>query len=107
MAFLLVDQLDENKQIGMTTNIEKVMHNLQIISVDYYNDFMKVLEDTDQNGHVEICTCGRYINIIQISKDKKKGNMIFIDTLNDYNRALDASIMVKNTYSNESVTVFM
>jgi len=108
MAYLLVDKLDPNGLIGFTYGIDKFMHNLQIIGIDYYNSFMKALEEIDDEGLVEICACGRYLNIIQLSKDKTKGAMVFIDVQNDYNKALDAANLVKkSTKSGDYVKVFM
>lgn len=95
MAQFLVDKLENNKCLGMTYNIDKFMHNLQIVGVSYYNDFLEKLNNVNDNGIVELCTVGRYITLIQLSKDKKKGQMIFIDLQNDYDNALQAVSILK------------
>lgn len=94
MAIFLVDSLMENKMGGLTHTMSKIIHNLQIIGVEYYQSFLKELE-ASKDGLVQICACGRYMTIINIPKDKKSGGMIFMDVKNDRNIALDTCNLIK------------
>ncbi|SRR5258707_7012279 len=69
---------------------------------------MEELDKREAEGMIQICSCGRYMTIISLSKDRHKGSMHFIDCLNDDNRALDASGLVsKFTNDKGLITVFM
>jgi hypothetical protein len=108
MAIFLVDKIIGKDIVGFTANIDKVMHNLQIIGTEYYKALLLELEMTDDKGTVQMCCCGRYIAYIQVSKDKRKGQMIFMDTRNDYDKALEMCNMFKqNMPPGDHIKVFM
>ena len=81
---LLVDKITDNPIIGgLTYDIKKVTHNLQIIGVDFYNDIIRDLEKTKERGIVRIIAIGRYISLIQMEKDRAKGQMVFMNVNED------------------------
>lgn len=95
MTTFLVDDLRKDKLGGMTYSVIKVIHNLKLIGLNYHDNFMEELKSEPQEAMIQICALGRYMTIIQMSKDKKKAEMIFMDTRNDYNMALDITNMIK------------
>ena len=96
MAIFLVTHLTADKLIGMVSTPTTILHNLQIISPEYKDKFIKELNDSQGNFLIQIVCIGRYLTYIQLSKDKTKGVMMFIDAQNDYDKALSASSVLKN-----------
>ena len=73
------------------------MDNLQSIGVDYKNEILKELEVHQDDPMIQFSICGRYIAITVIKKDKTKAEMTFVDTFNNYDRALEISQVLKKS----------
>lgn len=102
MTLFLVNTLLVNKTIGEANTLNTVMHNLQLIGVDYKNDLLKELEVHNTDPMIQFVACGKYICVIVISKDKSKAQMTFIDTFNDYDRALELGHYLKTITGNSN-----
>lgn len=89
MGVMFVDKKTKKDgiEIGVTNNMECVLLNMQIISPDYAKLLVAKLEEYG-DGIFDTCICGRYLTIIQLFVGQK-GEMIFVDTCNDYDNALD------------------
>jgi hypothetical protein len=90
-AFMLVEmKKNYNKgELGIVRNVECINLNLKIIGIEYHDKFHEELGKVN-DGVFDICLCGRYISLIQLSKKDDKSEMIFIDAANDYDTAFEA-----------------
>ena len=87
----LVDDTSKDKEYGWTTNINKVLHNINRLPKDWrLNEFKDNLASSD-NGSTYFMAVGRYLVFQTISKNKDKGEMAFFDTNNDDDFAIDLS----------------
>ena len=97
MTVFFVNNLLEEKSMGEATTLTNVMDNLQSIGVDYKNEILKELEVHQDDPMIQFSICGRYIAITVIKKDKTKAEMTFVDTFNNYDRALEISQVLKKS----------
>lgn len=95
MTTFLVNTLLEDLSMGEANTLTTVMDNLQLIGVDYKKEILQELEVHKNDPLIQFAICGRYINIIVLWKDKEKAQMTFVDTLNDYDRALEIGQVLK------------
>lgn len=108
MAKFLVNKLSEDQLTGETTSINEISHNLMIIGAAYKDSFMKLVKEASLPYIAQICVCGRFITYIEVSADFKEGEMIFFDSKNDDDIALDnASTMNNRWFGNYYFNWFM
>lgn len=90
-VIFLVDNTSKDKEYGWTTNIHKVLHNIDRLPKDWkLNEFKDSLASSDK-GSTYFMAAGRYLVFLTISKAKDKGAMAFFDTNNDDDFAIDLS----------------
>lgn len=87
MAILFVDKKskNENGEIAITIDRSVVLLNLKIIGDGYAAEFTLKAEKASGEFVFDTCICGRYMSLIWLSTTK--GEMIFIDSENDYLKA--------------------
>jgi hypothetical protein len=97
----LVDDINENKNFGTTTDIDKIDYNRQLLGEEFNTNFKVSLLMTDKGG-TGVFPIGKFITVIAIRDDEKKGSMTFMD----YNISLpkeELREMLLSTFS-ENVT---
>lgn len=75
---LLVDDIGDNENFGIATDLKKIQYNLYQINEDYNVD-LQIRQCLVDEGITDILNFGRFIIILQIRKDLKKGQMTFFD----------------------------
>lgn len=91
MVWVFVDQIEDNGLLGITVNYEKFNHNLRRFGQDYFDGFKERLNASDKDDLLDIMPCGRFICVIQETKSKENTFMMFVDVLNDEQKAIQAS----------------
>jgi hypothetical protein len=78
---------NEDGEFAFTDDIECIRRNLDIIEPSYYGKIMEALKKSEDDTIMDTCICGRYISVIQLSKDNT-GLMFFLDSYNDFDKAM-------------------
>lgn len=110
MAVFLVDTLTKDKESGFTNSIEKIFFNIHNLGDDYEVNLNRELEAMTGEELNHIFSIGRYMCLLQISRDKSKGSMFFLDLDNDYDLALDVCSKFKSDTAEslqEFINLFM
>lgn len=74
----LVDDISNKKNWGKTTDIDKIEFNRRLLGEEINIDINVKLLFTEQ-GSTTVFPLGRFITVLQISKDESKGAMTFLD----------------------------
>ena len=74
----LVDNISDNRNWGKTTDIDKIEYNRRLLGEDMNIELDVNLQFTD-TGMTTVLPLGRFITVLQISKDESKGSMTFFD----------------------------
>lgn len=88
--YFIVDEFLADGCCGWTTNISKVVHNIDRFPKDWVAEFYKELAISDK-GLTVFLSSGRYIIFLTIAKDKGSGSIGFFDTKGDDDLAIDMS----------------
>ncbi len=100
---MLVDDVNESLSYGFTDSVKKVTYNLSLI------EHILRVGKTDEalakskNGLTTLLPLGRYITVLQMSKDKKTMRMIFLDYMIDYH---GIDLAFNNLFSKELINSF-
>lgn len=82
----LVDDLNETRTFGVTTDIDKIEYNLKLMAEDFNQD-LEIGINFSEKGIADVIDLGRYIAVVGIKKDKTEGKMHFFDSTIDFTRA--------------------
>jgi hypothetical protein len=91
-VIFLVDDTSKEKEFGWTINIDKVLHNIERLPKEWRLKEFKTNLETSDNGLTYFMVAGRYLIFLAITKSKDRGSMIFFDTRNDDDFAIDLSM---------------
>src|SRR6056297_1350877 len=75
---MLIDDANENFSFGLTDSKEKILN--EIIKSANLDEQLK----KSKNGLTTLFPLGRYIVVLEVSKDKSKMNMMFFDFRVEY-----------------------
>ncbi|TRX29914.1 hypothetical protein FNW52_20440 [Flavobacterium sp. ZT3R18] len=81
----LVDEMNDHKTFGVTDDWDKFEYNLNLIGKDFKQDLEIGLSFLEK-GITEVIDLGRYIAVVELKKDKSKGEINFFDTTIDLSR---------------------
>ena len=108
MIYFLVDRIEKDGLLGLVFTLDKILHNLQRFGMEYFNKLQKMALEAEKDGVIDIMPCGRFICIIQLTKDKSGSFMFFVDTGNNYDEALKlSSILLKYPDGNKYQQLFL
>ncbi len=93
----LVDDITDNKNWGMTTDLEKIKYNRKIFGEDIDID-IQIRQCLAEKGTTAVFSFGRFIIIFEIRKDNKSGRMIFFDFETDLTKK-EIETALSHTYS--------
>lgn len=94
---LSVDEVSNNGNLGITRDINKIVCNANILCRLRELDFEQEL-DRKEAGLATFFPAGKFICYLNIKKDKSKGEMLFVNTNKEIDRALDiVNILFKGT----------
>ncbi len=98
---LIVDDINETETFAMTTDIDKVWYNREIVGVSI-SIMLETHTALSDKGTTALLPIGRYITIWQISKDEKTQRIWFIDYESEISfRELGCQIM--NDYFSDNI----
>jgi hypothetical protein len=75
---LLVDDITESGNWGMATDVDKIKYNREVIGKDIDID-IEIRQSLAETGTTSVFSFGRFIVVLEIRKDSKKGRMSFFD----------------------------
>ena len=75
----LVDDINEMRNWGMTTDIDKIEYNRDLLGDDFNIDIKIKLLLTKKGGGTFVIPIGRYITVFEIREDENEGRMTFFD----------------------------
>tara|TARA_R110001606_G_scaffold362484_2_gene516257 strand:+ start:638 stop:1072 length:435 start_codon:yes stop_codon:yes gene_type:complete len=75
----LVDQLDKNHCLGITTDWNKIEYNLKMMGANF-NQRLEIGLSFLEKGITETIDVGRYIAVVGINKNKSEGIIRFFDS---------------------------
>ncbi len=81
----LVDDLNETRTFGVTTDLDKIEYNLKLMGDDFNQD-LEIGINFLEKGITEIIDLGRYIAVIGLKKDKTEGEIHFFDSTANFTR---------------------
>ena len=81
----LVDDINENKTFGITTDFDKIEYNLKLIGKDFNQD-LEIGINFMEKGITAVIDVGRYISVVGIKKDKSEGKIYFFDSTTKFTR---------------------
>jgi len=81
----LVDDLNETRTFGVTTDLDKIEYNLKLMGDDFNQD-LEIGMNFLEKGITDVIDLGRYIAVVGIKKDKTEGKMHFFDSTADFTR---------------------
>ena len=82
----LVDDLNENRTFGVTTDLDKIEYNLKLMGDDFNQD-LEIGINFLEKGITEVIDLGRYIAVVGVKKDKTEGKIHFFDSTANFTRA--------------------
>ena len=82
----LVDDINENRTLAKTTDLDKIEYNLNLIGEDFIQD-LEIENSFLETGIRKVIDLGRYIAIVGIKKDKTEGEIVFFDSTTKFSRA--------------------
>lgn len=97
---LLVDDINESGNLGITTDLEKIEYNRKIFGEDIDID-IQIRQCLTEDGTTVVFSFGRYIVVFQIRKDSKAGKIIFYDFQTDFTRKELEDIL--NSFYSENI----
>ena len=81
----LVDDLNETRTFGVTTDFDKIEYNLKLMGEEFSQE-LEIGINFNETGITDVIDLGRYIAVVAIRKDKKEGNIHFFDTTTNFSR---------------------
>jgi hypothetical protein len=81
----LVDDLNENRTFGVTTDLDKIEYNLKLMAEDFNQD-LEIGINFLEKGITDVIDLGRYIAVVGIKKDKTEGKIHFFDSTVNFTR---------------------
>lgn len=100
---MLVDDVNETYSFGFTDSKSKVLHNMRMIENILKTANTEKALANSKNGLTTLFPLGRYIAILQMSKDKSAMSMTFFDYYIDY-PSIDKAF--KGLYSDNFINHF-
>ncbi len=100
---ILIDDANESFSFGYTDNKNKVLYNLKILDNFLKHANLDEQLEKSKNGLTTLFPIGRYIAILQVSKDKSKMSMTLFDFRVEYSRIDE---MFNGLYSSNLITQF-
>ena len=82
----LVDDLNETRTFGVTTDLDKIEYNLKLMGDDFNQD-LEIGINFLEKGITEVINLGRYIAVVGVKKDKTEGKIHFFDSTANFTRA--------------------
>ena len=82
----LVDDINETRTFGVTTDLDKIEYNLKLMGDDFNQD-LEIGMNFLEKGITEVVDVGRYIAVVGVKKDKTEGKMHFFDSTTNFTRA--------------------
>ncbi|GAB3956645.1 hypothetical protein GCM10028805_47160 [Spirosoma harenae] len=76
---MLVDELAENENAGVTKDLEKIEYNCSLLGPEVGLEASFRLLLTQAEGISTVFGLGRYIVWLQLAKDERRGSMLFTD----------------------------
>jgi len=101
---LLVDEIAENKNWGMTNDLDKIEYNRNLIGKDFDVD-LEIRQCLSGEGTTTIFNFGRFITVFQLRKDSKKGKMTFFDFETKLTR-IEIENILESAYSNNIINAW-
>lgn len=96
-VILSVDEVSNNGNLGITRDISKIVNNANILCLLRNQNFAEEL-DRKETGLATFFPAGKFICYLNIKKDKSEGQMLFVNTNQEIDRALDiVNILFKDT----------
>lgn len=102
-VIMLIDDANENFSFGLTDSKEKVLYNLKILDEIIKSANLDEQLKKSKNGMTTLFPLGRYIVVLEVSKDKSKMNMMFFDFRVEYS---NIDKMFKGMYSDNLIGQF-
>ena len=94
----LVDDINQSRNWGVTTDIDKIEYNRNLLGDDFNIDIKIKLLFT-KKGMTFVVPIGRFITIVKIREDEKEGSMTFFDFDIGYSRDALELILEEAGYS--------
>jgi len=82
----LVDDLNETRTFGVTTDLDKIEYNLKLMGDDFNQD-IEIGINFLEKGITEVIDLGRYIAVVGVKKDKTEGKIHFFDSTTNFTRS--------------------
>ena len=92
----LVDDINESRTLGLTTDFDKIEYNLKLIDESFRQD-LEIGLNFSETGITDVVDLGRYIAVIEIKKDQSTGKMHFFDTTVNFSKE-ELSGMLKSDF---------
>ncbi len=94
----LVDDINQLGNWGMTTDIDKIEYNRNLLGDDFEID-IKIKTLFTKKGITFVVPIGRFITIVKIRADEEEGSMTFFDFDIGYSRGAMEVILEEAGYS--------
>jgi len=105
---LLVDSTSKNKKYGLTTDIDKIRYNTNLLGLEFNLNLKLNLLSTDE-GSTVVFPIGTFITVLQLRKDENEGIMSFFDfniKINDSNFILELEKMYSKNIVDKWLSVY-
>ena len=75
---LLVDDITEKRNLGITTDVDKIEYNLNLLGESFKKD-LEIQKLLTNKGLTTVIPIGCFVTVLQLNKDNNTGTMVFFD----------------------------